>query len=497
VRLSGSKASANSSFTSGYVFIGIDSNQDGAVDFFVSITQRTTNEQRISVWSPGTGANTSPSTTTIRDEVVVVNLKNLTSYVDFSPVTTTNDPSATDLDLNTTAAETSFSGGNNYDLRDHFLTFKLPFNNSTAAVDSLKEACAAKGIAITKSSAIRYLVGTSTQSNALNSDLAGYNGGTKSSTTFDSIGAFSPVLSPSNIPPQITSNGGGSTANVIVTSGTSVTTVTATDANGDTITYSISGGANSSQFTINSSTGALAFTSTPSAGTYVVQVSASDGTASTTQTLTITVRDTSDTTAPTVTNVTSSTSDGYYNAGDTVSIQVTFSEPVQVTGTPQLTLETGTTDRTISYASGSGGSTLTFTYTVQSGDTSADLDYTSTTALALNGGTIADANSNNATLTLPSPGATGSLGANKAIVIDTTAPVYSSSGSSASGATVTLAFTDTYSLDATSTPTTSMFTNAKIGNSNVSVSSVRVDADVDLHRSVELGRRLRDSGRRG
>ncbi|MBL0499885.1 cadherin repeat domain-containing protein [Aeromonas caviae] len=125
-----------------------------------------------------------------------------------------------------------------------------------------------------------------------------------------------------------------------------------------------------------------------------------------------------DTTAPVVSGV-SSTAVGSYGVGAVISIQVSFSETVTVTGTPQLTLETGATDRTINYVSGSGSNTLTFNYTVQAGDTSADLDYLSSAALGLNGGTIRDAAGNNATLTLPSPGAAGSLGANEAIVIDT------------------------------------------------------------------------------
>src|SRR5207244_10035395 len=99
-----------------------------------------------------------------------------------------------------------------------------------------------------------------------------------------------------------------------------------------------------------------------------------------------------------------------------------FSESVTVTGTPQLTLETGATDEAVDYASGSGTSTLTFTYTVAAGDTSADLDYHDTAALALNGGTIKDAALNTATLTLAAPGAANSLGANKNLVVDTTAP---------------------------------------------------------------------------
>ena len=130
--------------------------------------------------------------------------------------------------------------------------------------------------------------------------------------------------------------------------------------------------------------------------------------------------------APTVTGVSSSTTNGSYIVGDSISIQVTFSEAVTVTGTPQLTLETGSTDQVLNYASGSGTSTLTFSYTIQAGDTSSDLTYIATNPLALNGGTIKNASSLDAVLTLPSPTDTGSLGANKAIVVDTTLPTVTS-----------------------------------------------------------------------
>ncbi|MFV3307729.1 Ig-like domain-containing protein [Pseudomonas sp. NY15181] len=125
-----------------------------------------------------------------------------------------------------------------------------------------------------------------------------------------------------------------------------------------------------------------------------------------------------DTLLPTISSVTSSTANGVYKAGDVISIQVNFSETVNVTGTPQLTLETGSTDRVVNYASGSGTSTLTFNYTVQAGDTSADLDYISSSALSLNGGSIRDNATNDANLSLSAPGAAGSLGANKGIVIN-------------------------------------------------------------------------------
>jgi VCBS repeat-containing protein len=126
-------------------------------------------------------------------------------------------------------------------------------------------------------------------------------------------------------------------------------------------------------------------------------------------------------TAPVVTSVSSPSANGAYSAGTTIPVTVTFSAPVTVTGTPKLLLETGSVDREALYASGSG-SVLTFDYLVQSGDTSADLDYVATSSLTLNGGLIRDSGNNNAVLTLPAPGAAGSLGANKNIRIDTTAP---------------------------------------------------------------------------
>ena len=122
--------------------------------------------------------------------------------------------------------------------------------------------------------------------------------------------------------------------------------------------------------------------------------------------------------APTVTGISSSAVNGTYVVGDVIAITVNFSESVAVTGTPQLALETGTIDRTIDYVSGSGTSSLTFNYNVQPGDTSADLDYISTVALSLNGGSIRDAVGNNATLSLASPGTMGSLGASNALVVD-------------------------------------------------------------------------------
>ncbi len=129
-----------------------------------------------------------------------------------------------------------------------------------------------------------------------------------------------------------------------------------------------------------------------------------------------------------INGITSTRADGSYKVGDIIPIAITFDEivNVNVTGIPQLILETGTLDAVVNYSSGSGTNTLTFDYTVNAGHNSADLDYISNAALVLNGGTITNAAGNNANLTLAAPGTTGSLGANNNIIVDGIAPTIGS-----------------------------------------------------------------------
>ena len=83
----------------------------------------------------------------------------------------------------------------------------------------------------------------------------------------------------------------------------------------------------------------------------------------------------------TVTGVSSTEANGSYTTGDQIPITVNFSGIVNVTGTPTLTLETGSNDAVVNYSSGSGTSTLTFNYTVASDHTSTDLDYVAANSL--------------------------------------------------------------------------------------------------------------------
>jgi hypothetical protein len=104
------------------------------------------------------------------------------------------------------------------------------------------------------------------------------------------------------------------------------------------------------------------------------------------------------------------------NAGHQVTITVTANEAVTVTGNPTLQLS----DNEVAiYATGSGGSVLTFTYTVQPGDNTSDLQ-----VVALNlpaGATIQDGVGNNLA---------GSVSGDLAMQVDTTPPTATKIGSS-------------------------------------------------------------------
>ncbi|ALL04362.1 hypothetical protein AQ505_01920 [Pedobacter sp. PACM 27299] len=123
----------------------------------------------------------------------------------------------------------------------------------------------------------------------------------------------------------------------------------------------------------------------------------------------------------TITSVSTTATDGPHGVGTVLPLSLTFSEPVTVTGTPQLALNTGV-GAVATYSGGSGTAVLNFNYTVLSGQSNPALDFTSTTALSLNGGTINDLNTSPALLTLPTPGAVGSLANGRSIVINGIAP---------------------------------------------------------------------------
>jgi len=126
--------------------------------------------------------------------------------------------------------------------------------------------------------------------------------------------------------------------------------------------------------------------------------------------------------APAATSISSinSPSNGYYKAGTTLTFTVNLGAAVTVTGTPRIAVNLGGSTVYANYASGSGTSALSFSYTVQSGDTAAS-GISISSPVQLNGGTIQDAYSQTPTLTFTPPTLSG-------VLVDTTVPDKASSG---------------------------------------------------------------------
>ncbi len=124
-----------------------------------------------------------------------------------------------------------------------------------------------------------------------------YSQGVYSSAIKAKIFEIGPVAST----PLITSDGGGDTAAIsIAENGFAITTVQASDADGDALTYAISGGADAALFGIDTETGTLAFLAAPDFeapgdadgdNVYEVVVRASDGSQFDDQAIAVTITD--------------------------------------------------------------------------------------------------------------------------------------------------------------------------------------------------------------
>jgi hypothetical protein len=116
---------------------------------------------------------------------------------------------------------------------------------------------------------------------------------------------------------------------------------------------------------------------------------------------------------PTISNYNSDKANGSYKAGVVIDVDVTFSEAVTTASPITLTMDTG---GTCVIDSIDNSATATCDYTVEAGDTSADLTVSSFSAA----GAVVDQAGNIMTSFTPTG---NNLAANKALIIDTTAPV--------------------------------------------------------------------------
>jgi hypothetical protein len=123
----------------------------------------------------------------------------------------------------------------------------------------------------------------------------------------------------------------------------------------------------------------------------------------------------SDTTSPTVSSFTSTTANGSYGVDKTVNITATVSEAV-IAGS-EITVTLSTNDTVILTADTAGATLLSGTYTVSTGDASADLEVTSISLAS--GQSVTDIYGN--TMTSTTIPANNNLSDNQALIIDTKA----------------------------------------------------------------------------
>ena len=162
--------------------------------------------------------------------------------------------------------------------------------------------------------------------------------------------------------------------------------------------------------------------------------------------------DTPDTTSPTVSKLEITSNPGTdrtYAAEDDIQVTVTFSETVEVTGTPQLILELGGGSRMATYGGGSGTAALVFAYEVAGGES--DTDGVGVEADSLSGGTIRDEARNNAELDHDG------LAADSGHQVDGVKPALASTGGAVvNGTSLTLTYDEP--LDGSSMPASGDFT---------------------------------------
>jgi len=105
-----------------------------------------------------------------------------------------------------------------------------------------------------------------------------------------------------------------------------------------------------------------------------------------------------------------------YRAGDTIVVEVTFNEPVVVSGSPQIGLTVGSTVRQAVYAGGSGTAVLRFGYKVVVGENDADGVAVAQSIQLPGGATIKDGAAADASTVLPAASTGG-------VLVDTALPL--------------------------------------------------------------------------
>jgi hypothetical protein len=171
------------------LWVGIDADLNGSVDSFIGVAtpaQSTT----IGIYDSGTGANTSPNTTTIAAATFTY-ATSATNY-NYRPVNFLTD-GGTFNDLTPTSTGDP----------DYYVSFKVSFTDLATFVTSQLPTTFNASNPFTQNTPIRYVLGTSTQANSINQDLGGINNKTANlSLSWTALGGFSPTISAAGAVPE-------------------------------------------------------------------------------------------------------------------------------------------------------------------------------------------------------------------------------------------------------------------------------------------------------
>lgn len=164
-----------------FAAVGMDADRDGALDIFIGV-DNSGGGDRIEIYNGGAGGNTSPNTTTLVSASTPITYTQTGSNYDWSMINAAIEPGESHFDLD--------ADGNT----DYFLSWLVPFNDIVTLLSG-----GPHNISIDENSPVQYVVGTSTQDNALNQDLGGPDGGTDSALTWEELGAVSDPVTPTGV----------------------------------------------------------------------------------------------------------------------------------------------------------------------------------------------------------------------------------------------------------------------------------------------------------
>jgi hypothetical protein len=181
VRLGATDLSKSQPAYAGLFWVGMDANGDGKIDLFLGVNNQGSNHF-LQFQSPGTGANNSPSTTSIGSAVAAYQIAESTSNYKYASVSTALQPGLIDTDLN---ADNKI---------DSFLTFRVPFAGAAGTATLQGALAGIPGININASTSLSYVIATSTQQNSLNQDIGGLPKAFDGTKTWTQLGGITPPL---------------------------------------------------------------------------------------------------------------------------------------------------------------------------------------------------------------------------------------------------------------------------------------------------------------